>query len=265
MRPSSPRRTWSGACAAADIDGGVQLRQPPTRPPYPRSPCPRPRPCTSGVSAGMEPGVYDSEREMFVDLGKVYQRKSPIWPPRAASTCSSTRWRWPFFAIRRRGNRAADGSDPARAGRSLRRGDQRGARATPPAMVVGMHMCRGNFKGKYLAEGGYDASPKPCSTCASVTHFLLEYDTPRAGDFAPLRFLAAGKGVVLGLVSSKTPRSKARRFAQASARRRASSTPIGSRSALNAALPARSPAIPLPRPTSAPSSRFASTRRGAWN
>ena len=75
----------------------------------------------------------------------------------------------------------------------------------PAEMSVGVHMCRGNFKGKYLAEGGYDQIAKALFGCAGVTHFLLEFDTARAGDFAPLRHVAAGKGVVLGLVSSKNP------------------------------------------------------------
>ena len=68
-----------------------------------------------------------------------------------------------------------------------------------------MHMCRGNFKGKYLAEGGYDEIAKALFGCPGVTHFLLEFDTARAGDFSPLRHVAAGKGVVLGLISSKNP------------------------------------------------------------
>jgi len=65
-------------------------------------------------------------------------------------------------------------------------------------------MCRGNFKGKYLAEGGYDAIANALFGVTGVTHFLLEFDTARAGDFAPLRFVAPDKGVVLGLVSSKS-------------------------------------------------------------
>jgi 5-methyltetrahydropteroyltriglutamate--homocysteine methyltransferase len=72
-------------------------------------------------------------------------------------------------------------------------------------MMIGVHMCRGNFKGKYLAEGGYDGIAETLFGCAGVTHFLLEFDTRRAGDFAPLRHVAAGKGVVLGLISSKNP------------------------------------------------------------
>ncbi|HXW23559.1 MAG TPA: 5-methyltetrahydropteroyltriglutamate--homocysteine S-methyltransferase, partial [Xanthobacteraceae bacterium] len=75
----------------------------------------------------------------------------------------------------------------------------------PAEMVVGVHMCRGNFKGHYLAAGGYESVAERLFAGANVDHFLLEYDTPRAGDFTPLRFVPKGKGVVLGLVSSKTP------------------------------------------------------------
>ena len=84
-------------------------------------------------------------------------------------------------------------------------GINRIAAACPPDMVVGVHMCRGNFKGHYLAEGGYEFVADRFFSRANVNHFLLEYDTPRAGDFAPLRFVSKRKGVVLGLISSKTP------------------------------------------------------------
>ncbi|HEX3430925.1 MAG TPA: 5-methyltetrahydropteroyltriglutamate--homocysteine S-methyltransferase [Rhizomicrobium sp.] len=75
----------------------------------------------------------------------------------------------------------------------------------PADMVVGVHMCRGNFKGHYLAAGGYGSVAERFFANTAVDHFLLEFDTPRAGDFAPLRFVSKDKGVVLGLVSTKTP------------------------------------------------------------
>jgi 5-methyltetrahydropteroyltriglutamate--homocysteine methyltransferase len=78
-------------------------------------------------------------------------------------------------------------------------------RDRPPDMVIGVHMCRGNFKGHYLAAGGYESVAERFFAYTDVDHFLLEYDTPRAGDFAPLRFVPKSKGVVLGVVSSKTP------------------------------------------------------------
>jgi 5-methyltetrahydropteroyltriglutamate--homocysteine methyltransferase len=76
--------------------------------------------------------------------------------------------------------------------------------AVPAGVVVGVHMCRGNFRGHYLGAGGYESVAERFFGRTRVDHFLLEYDTERAGDFKPLRFVK-DKGVVLGLVSSKTP------------------------------------------------------------
>jgi 5-methyltetrahydropteroyltriglutamate--homocysteine methyltransferase len=72
------------------------------------------------------------------------------------------------------------------------------------AVTVGVHMCRGNFKGHYLGAGGYESVAEKFFANTRVNHFLLEYDTPRAGDFAPLRFVPKTKGVVLGMISSKS-------------------------------------------------------------
>jgi 5-methyltetrahydropteroyltriglutamate--homocysteine methyltransferase len=84
-------------------------------------------------------------------------------------------------------------------------GINRAVAACPPDVSVGVHMCRGNFKGHYLGEGGYQAVAERFFAETDASHFLLEYDTPRAGDFAPLRFVPRHKGVVLGLISSKVP------------------------------------------------------------
>jgi 5-methyltetrahydropteroyltriglutamate--homocysteine methyltransferase len=75
----------------------------------------------------------------------------------------------------------------------------------PADVTVGVHMCRGNFKGHYLGAGGYQSVAERFFANTRVNHFLLEYDTSRAGDFAPLRFVPKTKGVVLGLISTKTP------------------------------------------------------------
>ena len=75
----------------------------------------------------------------------------------------------------------------------------------PEGMTVGLHMCRGNFKGAWMAEGGYEPIAERVFQSLDVDILQLEYDTPRAGDFAPLRFLPPGKTAVLGLISTKTP------------------------------------------------------------
>ena len=56
-------------------------------------------------------------------------------------------------------------------------------------------MCRGNYKGMYLSEGGYTSIAERLFNRAKVNHFLLEFDTPRAGDFAPLAMMPKNKGV----------------------------------------------------------------------
>jgi 5-methyltetrahydropteroyltriglutamate--homocysteine methyltransferase len=77
--------------------------------------------------------------------------------------------------------------------------------ARPPGMTVAMHTCRGNYQGHWMAEGGYDPIAQRVFSEIGVDAFFLEYDSPRAGSFAPLRFMPKDKIVVLGLVSTKTP------------------------------------------------------------
>jgi 5-methyltetrahydropteroyltriglutamate--homocysteine methyltransferase len=72
-------------------------------------------------------------------------------------------------------------------------------------MTIGIHMCRGNLKGTWMAEGGYEPIAERLFNQTAVDAFFLEFDTPRAGDFAPLRHVPKNKTVVLGLISSKTP------------------------------------------------------------
>jgi 5-methyltetrahydropteroyltriglutamate--homocysteine methyltransferase len=79
------------------------------------------------------------------------------------------------------------------------------ARARPPGMTIGVHMCRGNAMGKWMASGSYEAIAERTFQTLEADVYFLEYDTPRAGSFEPLRFMPRGKRVVLGLVSTKSP------------------------------------------------------------
>ena len=75
----------------------------------------------------------------------------------------------------------------------------------PADLVVNTHVCRGNYHSTYAFEGGYDPVAPYLFANEDVNAFYLEFDTPRAGGFAPLARVAAGKKVVLGLVTSKQP------------------------------------------------------------
>jgi 5-methyltetrahydropteroyltriglutamate--homocysteine methyltransferase len=74
----------------------------------------------------------------------------------------------------------------------------------PPDMAVTTHMCRGNFRSSWAAEGGYDFVAEALFSELNVDGFFLEYDDERSGGFEPLRFVPPGKMVVLGLVTTKS-------------------------------------------------------------
>ena len=72
-----------------------------------------------------------------------------------------------------------------------------------PGVTFGLHLCRGNARSMWSVEGGYDPIAEQLFTQIRVQRLLLEYDTPRAGSFAPLRFVPPDKTVVLGLITTK--------------------------------------------------------------
>jgi 5-methyltetrahydropteroyltriglutamate--homocysteine methyltransferase len=74
----------------------------------------------------------------------------------------------------------------------------------PANMIVCMHICRGNFRSAWAAEGGYDPVAEILFNEFKLDGFFLEYDSPRAGSFSPLRFVPKDKKIVLGLVTTKT-------------------------------------------------------------
>lgn len=76
-------------------------------------------------------------------------------------------------------------------------------RAAPPELHIGMHLCRGNRGGHWHSEGSYEDVAERLFNALEIPFYFLEYDTPRAGNFTPLRFVPRHKMVVLGLVSTK--------------------------------------------------------------
>ena len=75
--------------------------------------------------------------------------------------------------------------------------------ARPPGMAITTHMCRGNFRSSWVAEGGYDFVAEALFNELAVDGFFMEWDDARSGGFEPLRFVPKGKVVVLGLVTTK--------------------------------------------------------------
>jgi 5-methyltetrahydropteroyltriglutamate--homocysteine methyltransferase len=74
----------------------------------------------------------------------------------------------------------------------------------PAGMTITMHLCRGNFRSSWIAQGGYEPVAEILFNQIGVNGYFMEYDTERAGGFEPLRFVPKGKTVVLGLITSKS-------------------------------------------------------------
>jgi len=152
-----------------------------------------------------DPGVYEGAEAFFADLARVYQEEIADLARAGAQYVQLDEVALAMLCDRSvREKLQADGQDPERLVDLYVDALNQAVAQRPADLVIGVHMCRGNFKGQYLAEGGYDSVAEKLFQRADVNHFLLEYDTPRAGDFAPLRFVPKNKGVVLGLISSKT-------------------------------------------------------------
>jgi len=150
--------------------------------------------------------AYDRAEAFFEDLGKVYRAEIAGL---AAAGCRYVQIDEVAVAIlcdpAARAKVKAAGEDPDRLVDLYIGAINEAVKDKPKGMTIGVHVCRGNYKGMYLSEGGYDSVAEKFFGRTNVDHFLLEFDTPRAGGFAPLRHVPNSKGVVLGLVSSKTP------------------------------------------------------------
>lgn len=102
-----------------------------------------------------------------------------------------------------RENARKRGMDPDELPRLYARIINDAIRDKPADMTVCVHLCRGNFRSSWAAEGGYEPVAEVLFNELAVDGYFLEYDDPRSGDFAPLRHVPKGKRVVLGLVTTK--------------------------------------------------------------
>lgn len=97
--------------------------------------------------------------------------------------------------------------------------------AKPRDMTVTMHICRGNFRSTWFSSGGYEPVAELLFGCCRIDAFFLEYDSDRAGDFKPLRFIK-DQTVVLGLITSKFPELEDKEAVKARIREAAKYVPL---------------------------------------
>jgi 5-methyltetrahydropteroyltriglutamate--homocysteine methyltransferase len=148
--------------------------------------------------------AYPDIEEFFADVVRVYRAEIAALE---AAGCRYIQIDDPLFSYfiseRMRAEIVANGEQPEeRLARYVRLiNDCIAERRADTA--VGIHVCRGNARSAWIAEGGYERIAEALFGGLHNDHFLLEYDDDRSGDFAPLRFIPEGKRVVLGLVTTK--------------------------------------------------------------
>ncbi|MEI9852349.1 MAG: 5-methyltetrahydropteroyltriglutamate--homocysteine S-methyltransferase [Sphingomonas sp.] len=178
-------------------------RAPPAR--RPRSPSLRP-PCSTFRAGreGISEDAYPDLAEFFSDVGKAYQEEVADL---AAAGCRFLQLDDTNLAYlcdeKQRENARKRGLDPNDLPRHYAGMINEAIAKAPEDMVTGVHLCRGNFRSSWAAEGGYEPVAEVMFNQLEIDAFFLEYDDPRSGDFAPLRFVPKGKTVVLGLVTTK--------------------------------------------------------------
>ena len=153
----------------------------------------------------MEPGLYPDMEEFYADVGRAY---AGAVADMYGAGCRYLQLDDISFAYL---------CDPAQREMLRERGDNpdrqpqiyagmvAAALAQKPAdLLITMHLCRGNFRSSWIAQGGYEPIAQILFNEINSDAYFMEYDSDRAGGFEPLRFVPKGKSVVLGLVTSKT-------------------------------------------------------------
>jgi 5-methyltetrahydropteroyltriglutamate--homocysteine methyltransferase len=154
---------------------------------------------------GMDPGAYPDRAALAADLTAIYRREIDelyragcrvvqLDEVALALLCDETI----------RASLKAGGEDPERLTDFYFDMIADALRDKPADLAVLLHFCRGNYKGHWMGQGGYDPIAERLFATPGVDGYLLEYDSERAGTFAPLRFLPKGKRAYLGIISSKT-------------------------------------------------------------
>ena len=149
--------------------------------------------------------VYPRLDAFFADLGKAYAKAVRAF---ADAGCRYLQLDEVFIAMlcdaNYRAQVTARGDDPAKLGGIYADLINVAIADIPSDMTITMHLCRGNYKSTYMGTGGYEAVQEVLFHRANVHGYFMEFDTERAGSFAPLRLLPKGKTAVLGLVTTKT-------------------------------------------------------------
>lgn len=159
-----------------------------------------------GGRKAIDEAVYPDLDDFYADLADVYNAEVRALADRGLRYLQFDDTNFAYLCDDKiREATAAMGEDPDELPRTYCRLINRSIAGRPADMAITVHMCRGNFRSAWVAQGGYEPVADILFNELDVDGFFMEYDDERSGDFAPLRFLPEGKTVVLGIVTTKHP------------------------------------------------------------
>jgi 5-methyltetrahydropteroyltriglutamate--homocysteine methyltransferase len=157
-----------------------------------------------GGRAAIDPKIYPELDEFWADLSAAYAEQVRLIGELGCTYLQLDDTSLAYLNDpKQREMVAAHGGDPEHQHERYIKQINASLAGRPAGMAITTHMCRGNFRSSWAAEGGYDFVAEALFTQLDVDGFFLEYDDERSGSFAPLRFVPPGKAVVLGLVTTK--------------------------------------------------------------
>lgn len=158
-----------------------------------------------GGRQAIEKAVYPEMEPFFEDLGKAYAKAVRAF---GEAGCTYLQLDEVFVAYlcdpNQRDYLRGRGDDPDRLLHIYADLVNAACAGRTPGMTISMHLCRGNFRSTWMAQGGYEPVADILFNRMNVDAYFMEYDTERAGGFEPLHLLPANKHAVLGVMTSKT-------------------------------------------------------------
>jgi len=158
-----------------------------------------------GGRHAIDPAIYPDMAEFYQDLGQAYQDAVRAFAEAGCRYLQLDETNLAYLCDPEQRQMLSErGDDPEQLPRIYAEMINHAIADRPSEMVISMHLCRGNFRSSWIAQGGYEPIAQILFNEIGADAYFMEYDTDRAGGFEPLRFVPKGKSVVLGLVTSKT-------------------------------------------------------------
>lgn len=158
-----------------------------------------------GGRQAIDPAIYPDMEEFYHDLAQAYRGAVQAFADAGCRYLQLDEVNLAYLCDAEQRQRLSErGDDPDRLPAIYAQMINTAIEGRPSDMTITMHLCRGNFRSSWIAQGGYEPVAEILFNQIGVNGYFMEFDTERAGGFEPLRLVPKGKNVVLGLVTSKS-------------------------------------------------------------